>query len=182
MAERTSHRLSPAEADRPGREATRAGSRSATFRLQLTTRGALLGLFAGYLLIFLVAGWSHTGVLAGLGFCAGAVLAPCYLRREAQLQATVSVPAIALAAVILAQAVTAQGNSSHGTVMSVLEGTVLTLAGLAPWLFAGTAMCLAVACYRGLPQCVRDLRDSLRFEAGPGQRPTESTSYGSPLS
>jgi hypothetical protein len=182
MAQRTSQQLSAAETDRPRRAGSRAGSRSATFRLQLTTRGALLGLFAGYLLIFLVAGWSHTGVLAGLGFCAGAVLAPCYLRREAQLQATVSVPAIALAAVILAQAVTAQGNSSHGTVMSVLEGTVLTLAGLAPWLFAGTAMCLAVACYRGLPQCVRDLRDSLRFEAGPGQRPTESTSYGSPLS
>ena len=88
----------------------------------------------------------------------------------------------ALVAVVLAQAVTAQGNSSHGSVMSVLEGTVLTLAGLAPWLFAGTAICLAVACYRGLPQCVRDLRDSLRFETGDGQRPAERTSYGSPLS
>jgi hypothetical protein len=141
--------------------------RTGSFRL--TIRGALVGLLALDLLTFLLAAGVHSGVLAGIGFCAGAVLAPYYLRAESQLQAAVSVPAIALIAVIISQALTAQGDSGHGSVMSVIEGTLLTLAGLAPWLFAGTAACLAVACFRGLPQCVRDLSAGLRLEAKSGQ-------------
>ncbi len=150
------------------------GRRTAMARSYLTTRGALLGLLALNLLVFLLAAWLHVGVLAGIGYLAGAVLAPWYLRREAQLQVTVSVPAIALLAVIMTQALTAQGSSGHGSVISVFEGTFLTLAALAPWLLAGTAACLAIACCRGLPQCVRDLRAALRFEAG-----TRSGSVGS---
>jgi Domain of unknown function (DUF6542) len=177
---RISDRLRPGEAAGTRRPA-RAAARSATFRIQLTTRGTLLALCACDLLFFLVAAWLYAGVLAGIGFCAGAVLAPCYLRREAQLQVVVSVPAIALAAIVISQAVTAQGDSGHGAVMSVLEGTVLTLAGLAPWLFAGTAACIAVACYRGLPQCVRELRSSLRFEGEPARAGAERIRSGSGL-
>jgi hypothetical protein len=165
---------------RPGSQVRRS-RHPATFRFILTTRGAILGLFALYLAVFLVAAWSHAGVLAGVGFCAGAVLAPCYLRREAQLQIAVAVPAIALAATVLCQIITAQGDSGRGAFMSVLEGIVLTLGGLAPWLFAGTAACLAVACYRGLPQCVRDLVSSLRFEGEPARQTSERSGYGSPL-
>jgi hypothetical protein len=44
-------------------------------------------------------------------------------------------------------------------VFSVLEGTVLTLAGVAPWLFAGTIACVVIAMTRGLPDCVRQLRE-----------------------
>jgi hypothetical protein len=182
MAQRTSQRHGAMDAARPRPAMAAAGSQPAPFRLQLTTRGALLGLFALNLLTFLVAAWLHANVLAGIGYCAGAVLAPFYLRRDAQLQVAVSVPAVALIAVVLSQAVTAQGSSSHGTVMSVLEGTLLTLTGLAPWLFAGTAASIAVACFRGLPRCVRDLRDSLHFEDTGSVRATDRTGYGSPLS
>jgi hypothetical protein len=167
MTQRTSERAGPAWAALRSRRGRRAASRTASFRL--TIRGALLGLFGLDLLTFLVSAWLHSGVLDGLGFCAGAVLAPCYLRRDAQLQAAVSVPAIALLAVIVSQALTAQGDSGHGSVMSVIEGTFLTLAAMAPWLFAGTAACLVVASCRGLPQCVRDLSAGLRLEANSGQ-------------
>jgi hypothetical protein len=144
-------------------------------------RGALLGLAAADLVTFLIAAWLHAGAVAGLGFCAGAILAPFYLRREAQLQIAVSVPAVALLAVIITQALTAQGDSGHGSALSVLEGTFLTLAALAPWLFAGTAACIAVACYRGLPQCLRDLRAGLRLEASSGQSTARrSGSFRSP--
>jgi hypothetical protein len=143
MTQRTSERAGPAWAALRSRRGRRAASRTASFRL--TIRGALLGLFGLDLLTFLVSAWLHSGVLDGLGFCAGAVLAPCYLRRDAQ------------------------GDSGHGSVMSVIEGTFLTLAAMAPWLFAGTAACLVVASCRGLPQCVRDLSAGLRLEANSGQ-------------
>jgi hypothetical protein len=80
-----------------------------------------------------------------------------------------------LLAEIIAQVATAQGSSSRGTVISVLEGTLLTLADVAPWLFAGTVICLVAAMVRGLPQCVRDLRAGLRGEAR-----TASLRRGSP--
>lgn len=161
----------------------RAGSRATTFRIRLTTRGALLGLGALDLVTFLLAAWLHAGVLAGLGFCAGGILAPSYLRREAQLQVAAAVPAVALVAVILTQAVTAGGSSGHRSALSVVEGTFLTLAALAPWLFAGTAACLSVACFRGLPKCIGDLRASLRPEASSGQSSAgRHGSYRSPAS
>jgi hypothetical protein len=46
----------------------------------------------------------------------------------------------------------------------VLEGTFLTLANVAPWLLAGTAICLGIAMVQGLPECVRALRAGLRGE------------------
>jgi hypothetical protein len=144
MTQRTSERAGPAWAALRSRRGRRAASRTASFRL--TIRGALLGLFGLDLLTFLVSAWLHSGVLDGLGFCAGALLA-----------------------VIVSQALTAQGDSGHGSVMSVIEGTFLTLAAMAPWLFAGTAACLVVASCRGLPQCVRDLSAGLRLEANSGQ-------------
>jgi hypothetical protein len=106
----------------------------------------------------LLAAWRQLDVLAGLGFCAGCVLAPVYARRAAQLRVAVSAPVIFLLAEIAAQSVTAPGSSGHSSGVLVLEGTVLALADVAPWLFAGTAMCFVIAMFRGLPQCVRDLR------------------------
>ena len=87
-----------------------------------------------------------------------------YARRDAQLHIVISAPFVFLLAEIATQALTAQGSSSRGSAMSVVEGTFLTLADVAPWLFAGTAICVGVAMTRGLPQCVRDLRAGLRGE------------------
>jgi hypothetical protein len=134
------------------------GRSPATFRSHVTTRGALAGMFALCLVACLLAAWWHVGALAGLAFVAGCVLAPIYARRDALLHIVISVPVIFLLAEIVTQAMTAQGSSSHGSALSVVEGTFLALAGVAPWLFAGTALCVAVAMMRGLPQCIRDLR------------------------
>jgi hypothetical protein len=67
-----------------------------------------------------------------------------------------------LAALVLAQVATAQGTGKHGKILSVLEGTALVLAALAPWLLASTAICVGVAVPRGLVQSVRDLKRELR--------------------
>ena len=128
---------------------------AATFRSHLTARGALLGMFAMCVAACLLATWRQRDVIAGLGFIAGCVLAPVYGRREALLHVVISVPVVFLAAEIVAQSVAAQGSSGHASALSVLEGTFLTLANVAPWLFGGTVLCIGIAMFRGLPQCVR---------------------------
>jgi len=135
---------------------------TATFRSHVTTRGALVGMFALCLVACLLAAWWRLDILAGFAFVAGCVLAPVYARRDALLHIVISVPVIFLLAEIATQAMTAQGGSGHGTTLSVLEGTILALAAVAPWLFAGTAVCLIVAMMRGLPQCIRDMRGDVR--------------------
>jgi hypothetical protein len=53
-------------------------------------------------------------------------------------------------------------TASGSTLLSTVEGTALTLAGVAPWLFAGVVVSLAVAWFRGLPGCISDLRQDMR--------------------
>jgi hypothetical protein len=139
-------------------------SGGATFRSHVTTRGAVLGMFVICLIACLLAAWLHSDVVAGAGFVAGGILAPLYARRDAQLHIVISAPFVFLLAEIGTQLLTAQGSSSRGSTMSVVEGTFLTLADVAPWLFTGTAICVGVSLTRGLPQCVRDLRAGLRGE------------------
>jgi hypothetical protein len=127
-------------------------------RGRLAASAALLGMLLLCLAACLMAAWRQLDGLAGFGFCAGCVLAPVYARREAQLKVAISAPVVFLVAEIVAQIVIAPGSSGHATVLSVLEGTLLALAEVAPWLFAGTAVCIVIAMFRGLPQCVRDLR------------------------
>jgi hypothetical protein len=127
-------------------------------RGRLAASAALLGMLLICLVTCLVAAWRQLDVMAGLGFCVSCVLAPVYARRTAQLSVAISAPVVFLVAEIIAQSLTAPGSFGHGAVLSVLEGTLLALAGAAPWLFAGTALCIVIAMFRGLPQCVRDLR------------------------
>jgi hypothetical protein len=143
-------------------------------RNRLTAGGALLGMLLICLVACLLAAWRQLDVLAGLGYCASCVLAPVYARRAAQLRVAVSAPVVFLVAEIAAQSLTAPGSSGHGAVLSVLEGTFLALADVAPWLFAGTAVCIVIAMFRGLPQCVRDLR------GGPAVRSAGRAGLGVP--
>jgi|SRR5580692_370874 hypothetical protein len=138
--------------------------RAATFRSHVTMRGALLGMFALYLLACLPAAWLHADAVAGIGFVVAAILAPIYARRDALLHIVISAPVMFLLAEVITQLLTAQGSSSRGSAMSVLAGTFLALAAVAPWLFAGTVICVGAAMTRGLPQCVRELRAGLRGE------------------
>jgi len=154
-----------ARPDPAARTPDSADSRSAprvtahpSLRGRLTASAVLLGMLLLCLVTCLVAAWRQLDVLAGLGFCASCVLAPVYARRSAQLRVAISAPVVFLAAEMIAQSLTAPGSFGHGALLSVLEGTLLALADAAPWLFAGTAVCIVIAIFRGLPQCVRDLR------------------------
>jgi hypothetical protein len=119
-------------------------------------------MFAVCLVACLLAAWLHADAIAGVGFVATGILAPVYARQNALLHIVISAPVIFLLAEIVTQLITAPGTSGRSSAISVLEGTFLTLADVAPWLFAGTIVCIGVAMTRGLPQCVRDLRAGMR--------------------
>ncbi len=85
-----------------------------------------------------------------------------------------SPPLLFFAALVCVKALTAKGS----TIISTVEGTALTLANVAPWLFAGVIVSLIVAWVRGLPRCVTALRHDLRPDL---PRP-RSESPGTPVS
>jgi hypothetical protein len=76
----------------------------------------------------------------------------------------IAVPAVFATAEVLAQFAT-QSGGRHGLALPVAGGTLLTLAAVAPWLFAGTAVVVTIALFRGLPRCVRELRANLSGRA-----------------
>jgi hypothetical protein len=178
----------------PATSARRAALSGAAVRVQpltepgpvagsyVTVRGAMVAMFGIFLFCSLVAGWLNFGVLTGLGYVASCVLAPFLVRRHAQLHVVVAPPAIFMAVVVLTQVLTAQGTSRHGRVLSVLEGTALTLAAVAPWLFAGTLLGVWASAQRGLRQCMRELLAEFRGEAvtAAGDRAQESTQASGP--
>jgi hypothetical protein len=114
---------------------------------------------AGVFLIgLLLAAWLGWAVLAGLAFVAGCVLAARYATSTALLTVVVSPPLLFLAAVILVSAVTVPG----GLFMSVVVGSVVPLASVAPWLALGMVLTVIITWIRGLPRCIQDLRRELR--------------------
>lgn len=177
MASRTIERLRLVTSGPAEHNQSPAGSqpaaRAGAVRPRVTTRGVLGAFFALCLVSCLIAAWRQFDIVAGLAYLAGCLAAPVYVRREAQLQIVIAPPVLFLLAVLMTQVLTAQGSSSHASMLSVLEGTLLMLAATAPWLFAGAAGCVAVAMFRGLPDCVRELRAGFRSErkAGNWHRP-----------
>jgi hypothetical protein len=145
---------------------------------RMTGRGAVLAMFALFFTGAAIADLLHLGVLAGLSFLAGCVLAVRFARRSALLIVVVSPPLIFLIAVACAESISSS-PTGHSRVLSAAEGTILTLAAAAPWLFGGEALGLVLALFRGLPQCVRDLRAGLRgpVSPGPGGAPWADTQY-----
>jgi hypothetical protein len=78
---------------------------------------------------------------------------------------------------IITEALTTHAATPRRTLESVAEGIVLTLAGVAPWLFSGVALDLVIAMTRGLRQCVRDLAAELRGDLpSPEQTPRQGDS------
>lgn len=100
--------------------------------------------------------------LAGATFVAGSAGAARYANSRDLLAVAVSPPLLFVCALVLARAATASGH----LLASVAEGTLLTLASVAPWLFAGVAANLVICLLRGLPACIGDLRRDLRGAAG----------------
>ena len=128
---------------------------SGTVGIRLTGRGAILGLFLLSFLGILISGWLSTGVLADLLFLLGCGAMAWYTKPGDLLSVSVSPPLAFLFACVLAKL----ASSSGGT--SAAEGTLVTLATSAPWLFAGTALTIVIALRRGLLDNIRDLRAAL---------------------
>jgi hypothetical protein len=125
---------------------------------RLTGRGAVATMAGMFLIGLLLAAWLGWAVLAGLAFVAGCVLAARYAATAALLTVVVSPPLLFLAAVILVSAMTGPG----GLFMSVVVGSVVTLASVAPWLAVGMVLTVVITWIRGLPGCIQDLRRELR--------------------
>jgi hypothetical protein len=135
---------------------------------RMTGRGAVLAMFALFFTGAAVADLLHLGFLVGFSFLAGCVLAVRFAKRSALLAVVVSPPLIFLIAVACAESISSSGATGHSGMLSAAEGTILTLAAAAPWLFGGEALGLVLALFLGLPQCVRELRAGLRGPVTPG--------------
>ena len=142
---------SPGPRPRPG-----GAPAPATGRLTLTGRGAILGLFLLLFLGILVSGWLGTGVLADLLFVLGCGAMAWYTKPRDLLSVSVSPPLAFFFACVLAKLITSSGGTSAA------EGTLVTLATSAPWLFAGTALTIVIALRRGLLDNIRELREGLQ--------------------
>jgi Domain of unknown function (DUF6542) len=137
----------------------------------MTARGAILAMFSLFFLGMLVAGWLHLGVLTGLSFVAGCALAARYTRREGLLTVVVTPPLIFAIALVVTEVLTSHADTTKHALTSAAEGTILTLAAVAPWLFSGIVVGLVIALFRGLPRCVGDLRTELHGDFGSRQPP-----------
>ena len=126
---------------------------------RLTGRGGVLVVFALCLFGVFVADKLHLGALAGVCYLAACVFAASAVRRTQLLPVVVTPPMLFGAAVVCVQAMT-----SRAGVLSVAEGTLVTLGNVAPWLFAGTALGTVIALARGLRANVRALREGLHGE------------------
>ena len=124
---------------------------------RLTERGAVLAMAGCFLIGLLAATLLGWGVLAGLAFVAGCVLAAWYASPASLLTVVVTPPLLFLGAVVLVSAMTGSGGF-----VSVVLSSVVTLAGAAPWLAVGMILTVIIACARGLPRCIRDLIRELR--------------------
>jgi hypothetical protein len=154
----TSESAKPANGDSPGNGPARGQAAASGRGPRLTGRGAITGMLLVFFLGVLAASWLHWGPLAGGSFLVGAVAAAWYTKQRDLLTVAVSPPLLFFIVVVCVKALTAAGN----TVLSTVEGTALTLANVAPWLFAGVALSLLIAWFRGLPRCIAQLRRDLR--------------------
>jgi hypothetical protein len=132
---------------------------------ELTSRIAILAMFTFFLFTSLAAGWLHAGWLTGAGFAVGSVLAAAKTRRSGLLTVAVAPPAVFVVALTCMEAASTSASTTKETVLAIAEGVILTLAGVAPWLFAGVLATLVVTVFRGLPEAIDELRHSLLGQA-----------------
>lgn len=133
---------------RPGARQRNAG--------RLTGRGGVLVMFAACFAGLLVAKWANWGELADAVFFMASSLTAYYVRPGGLLPVVVSPPLLFFFACAIQQALTSSG------MLATLSGTVVALANSAGWLFAGTALTIAIGLLRGLSSEVRALIAALR--------------------
>jgi hypothetical protein len=160
----------PVELADPAAEPAAPGAAAGRQQAKLTGRGAIAVMFVLFFTGLLVSSWLHLGPLAGVSFLAGTVVTAWYTKQRDLLTVAVSPPLVFFFALVCVKALTATGS----TALSTVEGTALTLANVAPWLFAGMLLALIVAWSRGLRRCIADLRRDLRPDLA--RRPSASPS------
>jgi hypothetical protein len=141
---------------------------------RLTGRGAIAGMLLVFFIGVLAADWLHWSPLADASFLLGSAAAAWYTKQRDLLTVAVSPPLLFFIVVICVKAITAAGNE----LLSTVEGTALTLANVAPWLFIGVVLSLAITWFRGLPRCVGELRRDLRPELAQ-RRPADAAAADS---
>jgi hypothetical protein len=129
-------------------------------RILLTGRGAVMVMLAVFAVGLIGASLTPWPVLAGAFFVIGSVAAVIYVRPGDLLMVTIVPPLLFGIALLAVKAATASGN----VVLSIAEGIAITMAEVAPWVFAGMALTLVIAWARGLGGCVRELRQDLRAD------------------
>lgn len=111
----------------------------------------------------LVAGWTRWEELADAVFLMASSLTAYYVRPGGLLPVSVSPPLLFFGALVLEQVLTAPGK------LPAFEGIFITLGDAVWWLFAGTALTVAIALVRGLRREIAALilsRRGVREEAG----------------
>jgi hypothetical protein len=123
---------------------------------RLTGRGGVLVMFGMCFLGLLFADWANWGELADATYFMASSLTAYYVRPGSLLPVAVSAPVLFFLACALEKVMTSSG------VLAALGGVLVALADSAPWLFAGTALTVAIALWRGLGGEVRALAVDLR--------------------
>lgn len=126
--------------------------------VRLTGRGAILALLVLSFLGLIVSDWLDWGMLADATFVAACVVIACYAKPSDLLPVAVCPPLAFFVACVCAELATSAGGTSAA------EGTLVTLATSAPWLFLGTAVTILIGLRRGLLDNIRDLRRDLQGE------------------
>jgi hypothetical protein len=131
--------------------------------VRLTARGAIaLGLVAT-LAAYVVAALIDMPVVVGPVFVVASLLGVLLVNPRELLSLVVTPPLVFFVATLFVELGRAFGSMKIG--QSLLVGLFGSMSRGAPWLFAATAIVLAVAWKRGLRENVRDLRDELRAGA-----------------
>ena len=126
--------------------------------VRLTGRGAILALLVLSFLGVIVSDWLGWGMLADATFVTACVVIACYAKPSDLLPVAVCPPLAFFVACVCAKLATSAGG------ISAAEGTLVTLATSAPWLFLGTVLTILIGLRRGLLGNIRDLRQGLRGE------------------
>ncbi|MET8141902.1 DUF6542 domain-containing protein [Sphaerisporangium sp. NPDC005288] len=138
--------------------------------VRLTARGAVALIFVATL----ASRPTGSMLVIGLVFCA-ACLAAVLLVQPRDLLALVVAPPLVFFAATLVSALFG-GFGAPSLLQALGLGLFTGLSAAAPWLFGGSALVLAVAWFRGLPDNVSELRAELRA----GRSTSAATAAGAP--
>ncbi|MEV5411581.1 DUF6542 domain-containing protein [Thermopolyspora sp. NPDC052614] len=138
--------------------------------IRLTARGAIALVFT----VTLVACVTGSSAVIGAAFVVACLAGVMLIQPRELLALVVTPPLTFFVAMLVNELIRSLGAASFLQAFGL--GMFTSLSGGAPWLFAGSALVLAVAWFRGLPANVRELRDELR--AARPERPPSRPSRG----